>query len=546
MKLSFFQKQSVAGFMLVCCVNLFMGCHRYYTTVKGNVSTESSKKQQISTLKDANKIFILRNGSQSYLMRNVNVDQDKMQINGTLDTVPAEHQLYISKPGKRKYKTEQRPVLTEVHLYANNKVTAGNGQDIALNLGDIDKIEIIEKDGARTTSSYILGGLGFTLGALVVMAVIIAATKSSCPYVSVYDGENFKLQGELFGGAIYPQLQREDFVPLSIQSATGEYQVKITNELKERQYTDFANLLVIDHKKDVKVLSDATGKLYTISNPQLPISSLHNNQNIELSVNNKDTKSYLFDDADDPNSTNEVYLKFDNKTNSSAGKLVLNLKNSYWFDYLYGAFAKHFGSYYGKWAKSQRKKPAGEIIQWTEEQDIPLKISIKKDGAWQQVSLLKTIGPLMNREVVIPLDVTAGRNVEVKLSTGFMFWELDYAAIDFSPNQMIRVNEIAPYQATDANNVNVLSGLLKADKQFLNQPNTGDAALLKYKIPKPEAGMTQTFLLHTSGYYEHVRDYKGVPDIGFLKTFKQPGTFSSFSKNEYLKVRSTSNIAKNN
>ena len=38
----------------------------------------------------------------------------------------------------------------------------------------------------------------------------------------------------------------------------------------------------------------------------------------------------------------------------------------------------------------------------------------------------------LNREVVNPLDIPASEQVEVKISGGYMFWELHYAAMHYS------------------------------------------------------------------------------------------------------------------
>ncbi|HEX6334497.1 MAG TPA: hypothetical protein VFZ78_09735, partial [Flavisolibacter sp.] len=49
----------------------------------------------------------------------------------------------------------------------------------------------------------------------------------------------------------------------------------------------------------------------------------------------------------------------------------------------------------------------------------------------------------------------------------------------------------------------------------------------------PSAGKTFSVVLHTKGYYEHVRDYKGKPQLAFLKGFRNPGAFPAFSLQQY-------------
>ncbi len=547
MHLTIVQKKTTAFILLVACINMFTGCNRFFKPVAVKSANNETKTSELRKQERQDKDFILHVGAKRYLMQKLSVDTATMEITSTLDVVPLEHKAYSTGRSKvYKKNAGQEAVLNEVHIFTDTTVKADYDQKLTLKAEDIKKIEIIEKDRGRTTASYILGALGITVGTYVIIGIIALLLKSSCPYVSTYDGEKYNLQGELFGGSIYPSLQREDYVPLNIQAINNVYQIRISNELKERQYSDFANLLVINHAANVKVLADASGKLHTISQPQAPVKALLNDRmDVSRNIVSVDYASCLFDDPASIDNNGNLYLTFNNDGKSEQAKLVLTLKNSYWFDYLYGEFTKGFGSHYNRWIKQQHKKPASELQQWSEEQNIPLTVSIKRNGEWKEVKKLKTIGPLLNREVVIPLDVPADENVEIKLSTGFMFWEVDYAAIDYSKDEQLTVQEIKPYQAIDENGANVLQGLLYADKNYLNQPKTGNAAVLKYKAVARADNQQQTVILHTSGYYEHVRDYSGVPKIAFLKGFSKAGAFAAFSKNKYTEVKNKQLMAAN-
>ncbi|MBK6786045.1 MAG: hypothetical protein IPG79_21600 [Saprospiraceae bacterium] len=73
----------------------------------------------------------------------------------------------------------------------------------------------------------------------------------------VYDGETYIFEGETFGGAIAQNLERDDYMPLpDIRGNHGHYKIRISNELKEIQYTDLAELIVVDHPENSEVLLD--------------------------------------------------------------------------------------------------------------------------------------------------------------------------------------------------------------------------------------------------------------------------------------------------
>jgi hypothetical protein len=92
--------------------------------------------------------------------------------------------------------------------------------------------------------------------------------------------------------------------------------------------------------------------------------------------------------------------------------------------------------------------------------------------------------------------------------------------------------------------VNVLPALLAKDKAYLDQPEPGNAAVLRFKPAQTSApDKVKTVILHTGGYYEHVRHYKGLPQLAFLKKFRQPGAFSAFSRQQYIVQQTNTTIA---
>ena len=544
-------KNVFAGFFIITALSC---CHNFYKATKANTTAVAQTSASISQLKQQNRFFILRSGTKAYYMKTLSLSDDQKTLSTTLDSLPPDHKLYLKygRKGKMLYKKNtDEAVLTEVHLFISKDSTLQTG-NYSLSLDKVQKIEVVEKDKQRTTGSYIIGAIGYTIGAIAVAAIIVAATKSSCPFVSAYTDNEFALQGEIYGGAIYPQLTRDDYMPLRMQpAANGTLQVKISNELQERQYTDFADLLIVTHDKNSKVLSDEKGNLYEIKQPQLPVKAWTTNNADALAplLQANDNRLLHFDDTLATDAGNYVITKFTKPVNVQKAKLVLSIKNSYWLDYLYGEMAKGFGSYYNTYIKKQHKTPVEKLLKWTKDQKLPLEISIKTKDGWQKVTDLTTIGPLATREVVVPIDLSAINNetVEIKLSSGFMFWEIDYAAIDYSADKNFEVERVSPSVATDEAGKNVLLLLQKRDGIYLEQPVPGNMVTLQYKCKPQAANTSRSYILNTRGYYEHVRDFKGAPNISFLNQFKQPNAFPVFSLQLYKKFRTTSmqSLAKN-
>jgi hypothetical protein len=534
----------IKSLFLLC---FFLSCKNFYMAVN---PSKGSKGASVDSLKNLNRYFILRSGGQAFYLKNMTLSDDRKILTATPDTLAPNHKLHLvnGRNGKQQYKKYNEleiAVLNEVHFYAPT-VQAKVGESFQLPLDQVQKIEVIEKDRKRTTNSYVIGAIGYTLGAFVVAAIIVAATKSSCPFVSAYDGTDFALQGEIYGGAIYPQMARHDYLPLKMAPlADGSLQLKITNELKEKQYTDIAKLLVIKHSPSTRMMVDEAGQLYSVGSPVSAEKAVLSNGRNLLQALQKDGDNAIayMDDTASSDASNSITLNFPNKKTTDEAKLVLTLKNSYWLDQLYGELAKGFGKYYSTYIKKQAKKPAAELVRWTRDQQIPLTVSIQTDHGWKQLAELSTIGPLANRNTVIPVDLSGinDKQITIRLSSGFQFWEIDYAGLDFTPANAYSVEKLDPVQATDETDKNVLTALQKEDGIYLEQPQIGNSATVVYK-PKSlgDASKSYTYILHTKGYYQHIREFTNKPDVGFLKQFTKPNAFPLYGKLLYKKLEKES------
>jgi len=534
-------KQSICAVVVLLLI-VAQSCHNYYRVSKKSNITVVTDTASVANIK---RYFILRSGSDAYYMSNIMLSKDRKSLTCLLQALPEEHTLHLrnGRGGNMRFKIAkpEAVVVNEVHLYIAGDSAAVAGRSYFLSLNKVMKIEVLEKDKGRTTASYILGGLAITGGALFVAGIIVLATKSSCPFVSAYDGDNMALQGEIYGGAIYPQLARDDYMELKMAPApNGNLQLQISNELKERQYTDLAELIVVTHNEDVRVMVDENGKLYSISAPVSPVAATVANRDVlPLLSKQKDDQYYSFDDTLTQTGINHLRLTFNKPANAKKAKLVLRLKNSYWLDVTYGKMTMGFGGYYNTFIKQQYNKPVADLKRWAKEQEMPLHIELNTNNGWQNAADITTFGPLANRETVIPLDLAnvTGNSVNLQLSTGFMFWDIDYAAIDFSDGADYQVSSLKPLMATDETGKDVTQLITAADGRYMEQPVPGNAAVIEYKF-KPQADIhkTRTYFLHAKGYYEHVRDYKGGIDLPFLGQFKKPDALSAYGMKLYKEM----------
>lgn len=521
--------------VIIVVILLIVASCSYYklSTAKYNQENVASK---IEGYEAHQKLIVLNSSSQIRVLSSISIDRDNNVLKANISELTGNHSYIdlarLQKVNKKKSKNGN-PFHT-VHIYTGKYINFEASNLLTLPLNDIDSIGVYDHAVGKEIAMF---GLG-TVGALAVVTAIIALTKSSCPFVYSNDGEAYVFEGELYPGAIKPKLERDDFLLLKkLKSKDGKYSIQVSNELKEKQYTNLIQLIEVKHSKEYDILIDNKGSFQTISKLEAPKISATK----DVSVNSilfKDKIPYMFNNMEsDENGLNHLILDFDKPTDALLGKLVLTAKNSYWLDFMYGKFNEKFGTYFNEFQQKQQSVSAKKSNQWMIDQGIPLGVYVNTSNGWRLVEYVKVVGPLSNRDIVIPInfDKVNSNTIQIKLECGFMFWEIDYAAMDFSENKSIEVTYLTPSKAFDEQGNDVKLQLTATDNLYLEQPNIGNIATIEFEaIDFTNTDMKKTLFLKNRGYYTYIRNYSGEPNFAELKLFREKGAFTKYSKNEYF------------
>jgi hypothetical protein len=312
------------------------------------------------------------------------------------------------------------------------------------------------------------------------------------------------------------------------------YRIAICNKLKEVQHTNLASLIVVDHREGTKALMDAQGRVHIVKNLEPPIqASTVRGENQYHNIYAADESAFSFNDDDSSPDEQGLLVTFHRPSHATTGRLVLRLKNSFWFDHVYGQFTQLFGTGYNLFTQHLRAWPTTNMKQWAIEQNVPLTISVKQNSEWRIHERLECVGPLASRETVTEIDLSNidDENITIRLSTGYLFWEIDYLAMDFEGDESFSSRSVVHSSAIDQTGVDVGASLLHSDDQYLVQPSIGDEAVITYRVPpKNVKHAERSVFLHSRGYYEYVRDFKNPPEVMRLLEFKRPGQLAQFSR----------------
>lgn len=430
-----------------------------------------------------------------------------------------------------------------IHLYvAPDSAVTVNGDIISLPSANIAKMEVYKVDVGRT----IFAATGAASVAFMIVIVIAWLTKEmSCPFVYSETGTGISMEGEIYSGATAVPVERDDYLRLkSIKPVDGMYSIRITNEVKEIQNTNLAELLVIDHPRDVEVLVDKYGVAHSVRDIRQPASACNAYGRSLLSeLSGCDNERYFSEIRDDNLLLDTISLSFDRPHDSSAAKLVISAKNTMWLDYMFARLSDMFGSRYDEWVKIRNKRSREYLQQWSLDQGIPLAVYIETSAGLEFVDYYNVPGPARDKRDILAIDLSGvtGDSVNVKLVSGVMFWDFDYAGMDFSGDINLARTAVSLENAADETGKDVASLLLRDDDRYLVQPDINNEARLEFKVPPQTPGTERAVFLHSKGNYQPVRDAGGKPDMDLLVSMRRPGMFIRFTKDHFLKYYADSN-----
>lgn len=403
------------------------------------------------------------------------------------------------------------------------------GADAALPWDRIGRISVYDVSVGKTILLWSAGAVGV----LAIAFIIFLLTKSSCPFVyaDAGGGTGFDFQGEIFSGAIYPQLERRDWMPLPAPRGP-EYKLRITNEVKEIQHIDAASLWLARHPQGTNVLLDSAGLPHTWSAPAAPVrcASVAGKDALGM-IAARDSLAYMGGEGTERTGwADGLDLEFARPAGARDAKLIVRAKNSFWLDYLYGQFLDYFGDGLEKWNGKMRAAPREKLASWFREQKLPLSVELRGRDGWREIAALPLPGPMAHRDFLVPFALPAGEGpVELRLRAGYLFWEIDYVALDFTPDLPVAIVPVAADSAIDQHGRDLRPALAAEDGVRYDQPQVGDAAALSFRIPDAPEGQAQSAFLATRGYYDILREPKGKPRAAKLKGFRKPGALARFS-----------------
>ena len=408
-------------------------------------------------------------------------------------------------------------------------------------IGDVQRLWV-QHDSISTGRTIGLVA-GITVGTIVVLAAIVAATKQSCPFIYSWDGSKYVFDAEPYGGAIAHGLEKDDYTELGqLRADDGRYKLRMTNEVDETQMTNLTELWVVDHPAGARVVPDIEGKLRTISAPQ-ELLSASDATGKDLLPWLRSTDQLIWEPSSirDANGslTGDITMTFPKPANAREAKLVVNAATGLWGSYMIKKMVALRGRDLNKFylAVNHSKTARTKLHDWEVREELyALKVYVDEPTGWQVRGILPGTGPFISKDRILPLDVShvLGNRLRIRIHPPAGFWAMNSFAADYTPDQPISVQTVKATAARNADGTDALRELAAADGRYLSMPFIGDQTDISFPVPAQKSGLDRAVFLHSRGYYKLHLDGTGEPDKRALEAFeKEPGSALQFAAAQF-------------
>ncbi|MEO6961959.1 MAG: hypothetical protein ABIY90_08335 [Puia sp.] len=545
------RKWKFAVFYLLMMSFLSTGCYQYFYSTSTKTTINNST---LALLKNSNKYYIVHLKVGAYALQNIRV-KDSL-LSADLEQVTIDHLDWMDpQPGSSpSYKKKDGSyVLSEIHIYAPT-IVPEDSTHLEIPVSAITRVDVYEKNIRKTRTNHAwstVAAIVIPLGIIVAIVAIAASSASSsstpttsqscsCPQVYAFDGSQYQFKNGVFSGAIYSSLERTDYLPLeNMKNVGGKLMFKLVNNREEEQYINQLALIHIPHDTATKVLLDKNGMPHTYQKTADPVSTTIMNDRAGQVFKQRDGNGFLFNEKTSKDSKfGEVILAFDKPVYARKCKLIVNAKNTLWAGYIFEEFSSLFGDQFRKYQEKQDKENKQKLERWMKEQAVPLMVYVETDAGWKLADYFPIAGNGANRDMIMELNIpdTKKSQLRIKIESAFMFWDLDYVAIDFSPDQDVQTEIIHVTTAMKSDSLtNELQSLTYRDKGY-SKLLQDEFVAVEFNIPGDENQQNSYFLAST-GYYHSMKQYEGKADFSQLKHFKRPGAFSEFSEYKFDQAR---------
>jgi hypothetical protein len=330
---------------------------------------------------------------------------------------------------------------------------------------------------------------------------------TSCPHVYAWDGHSWTLDSGTYGGSLFRAAERTDYDMLDhLAPDSGEYRLRLVNELKETEHTDALVLRVVDHPLGTKVVPTLAGKLLTFRDAQAPLEAKDlRGADVLARVSRRDGLEWMSDLSNRnpvrPDDTRDgVVLRFTKPPGAKKAKLWIAARNTEWSAQMLAYVLSQIGPDW--WAKTNADADRRTQLRELLVREGALQVKVREDGVWIPRGIAWIAGREVSKDqaIEVPIGDVAGDRLELRLDAPVGFWTIDSVSISYDDDEPVTTRDLTMRVAT-SNDGKIVTDLLTAIDDRHYSTVEGDAAEIVFDAPPPAASLARSYVLVTTGYY---------------------------------------------
>ncbi|HYV48415.1 MAG TPA: hypothetical protein VFA20_26325 [Myxococcaceae bacterium] len=438
--------------------------------------------------------------------------------------------------------------VTQVRCRAGQE--GAPGQEYTLRPEEIGALVLPDVNVVGSVLVTVLVIAGSIVGALALLLVI--ALLSSCPFIYSWDGKQYVLDGEPYGGATVAAFERTDSSELEHLAAVGgRYRLLLTNEMDETQHTNNLELLEIDHPEGSKAVMDRQGGVHAFRDLRPPVrASDERGADLTGTLAQEDRRTWTAD-LDDlatrlplNDTRNHLTLEFERPAGGGPVYLVTGASTGMWGATMLRTLLSLRGNQLEAFYAAVNASPSyqEEIRRWGEREELfTLAVQVQVGDRWERRGVITGGGPVAPELRAVPLDLHGvnGQRIRIKLDPPMAFWTFDSLRLG-SEEQAVQMTVQPALSARDQDGRDVRAELNATDDRFLVQPKPGDFTEVQFAASPAKAGLRRTVFARTRGWYQVHVDQTAPPDEESLQRLaSEPGWMVQRALSDFAELKRT-------
>jgi hypothetical protein len=381
-------------------------------------------------------------------------------------------------------------------------------------------------------------------------APVPAGTTSSCPFLYSWDGSQFVLDAEPYGGAIAKGLERTDPTELeNLVADRGSYRILLTNEMEETQHTNRIDLVVADAPPGVEVAIDSKGEVHGFRRTVAPLrASDQNGRDLLPWLAKRDfvvwhpdleTESRALPSADN---RDHLTIEFERPPGVTKAYLLADLATAPWGARTLKKLLEMRGIAVGAFYMAINSSSASrrELEEWNDREELfHLGVEVDEDGRWVRQGTILGGGPVIaeTRPMLLDLSRIQGDRVRVRVNPPSGFWMINAFRLAYD-EEAVSTRILSPIAAQDQEKRDVLGRILADDDQSLDFPTNDDWAVVTFPAPPRAPTAERRVFARTRGWYDIHLQASSFPAFAEIdRVTREPGYASELALEEFRKEK---------